>query len=267
MFIGGLSHSGKTPLRRALSMDPTVAIRRHTGLFGDLYGRFGPLDRPANLDRAIDAICRLPMWRHTDRVLLRRRLGERPASYVRLFGLVHEIECLRTGHQRWGEQLGLVERYAGAIFADYPDARFIHLIRDPHHRNGRRAPGSVGWETAKWLASADLAERNRRAFPERYLVVSFEELCRAPADILRQVCDVAGLTMSQRMVDVLVDGLPARPAVMSDNPFVDRYAERQLVTFGYGTRSGTAGWRYFVVDWPANRTAMAIWQRRRQVVA
>ena len=54
---------------------------------------------------------------------IRREFWEGQASYARLFGLIHMQNAESNGKRRWGDELGLIERYADEIFAAFPRAR------------------------------------------------------------------------------------------------------------------------------------------------
>jgi hypothetical protein len=192
IFIGGRAHTGKTPVRIVLGAHPDISMTRRTHLWDRFFGRFGDLSEPRNLERCLETIAADPgaAQLHPDPDRIRRELLGGPATYARLFDLLHRHHAERLGKRRWGDQLGGVERFADAIFAGYPSARMIHMIRDPRRDAGRcrRRWAAVGWETARWLASARLAERNRRRYPGRYRVVRFESLVAAPDDTLRGLC-------------------------------------------------------------------------------
>lgn len=261
IFIGGLSQSGKTPLRRALGTDPQVMIRRHSGLFDHLYGRFGDLSRQENARRAVAAVADLQQWSAIDQDQLLDRFARGPASYPHLFGLVHQLEAERLGKSRWGEQLGLIERFAPSIFAAYPHATFIHMIRDPRQRAANRSQlGRIGWETGKWITSAHLAIRNQTTYPGNYQIVRFENLAADPAAVLHSVCRLAGLVYTAEM---LAEWRQSLPVMSTDNApirFIERYAGKQLDSFGYSSSpQAENGLRYYMLDWPANRVAMSAW--------
>jgi hypothetical protein len=200
IFIGGLSHSGKTPLRVVLSAHPDLALTRKTYLWDRYYGRFGELADRRALDRCLHAL-------RTDRMIaslepdvdaIRRELAVGPVTYARLFGAIHGQAAARQGKRRWGEQLGFVERYADPIFADFPGARMIHMLRDPYDRlaetlGTRRAwPGARGWESAKWRRSAELAARNQLHHPDGYRVVSYDALLVDTEATVRALCAFVG---------------------------------------------------------------------------
>ncbi len=256
IFIGGLARSGKTQLRIVLEALPRVSMTRRTYMWDRFYGRFGDLARPRNLDRCLAVMEADPGVQQLEPDLARIRrefLEEGPATYARLFGLFHAHHAERLGKPRWGDQLAFVERFADPIFETFPQARMIHMIRDPRSliepgRSERRRPGSVGWVTGKWLRSADLAERNLRRHPAGYRVVRYEAFAAHPVETVQQLCSFLDEEYVPIMSDVLssvrfdVGGGEDHGAVRTERSaqrvpaevaFVDAYARRKLVAFEY----------------------------------
>src|SRR4029079_17614339 len=99
--------------------------------------------------------------------------------YGRLFALLHERYAARLGKARWGDQSPGIEPLADDVLTAYPDARFLHLVRAPRDvyaaelERGRGGPGSVGAETAAWLRSIRLGERNVRRHASAYRLVRY----------------------------------------------------------------------------------------------
>jgi hypothetical protein len=248
IFIGGLAHSGKTQLRIVLGSHPEISMTRRTYLWRRYFGRFGDLGRRRNLDRCLTALSRDEGVRSlapdVDRV--RREFLTGPATYGRLFGLFHQHHAERLGKRRWGDQLGSVERFADPIFESFPKARMIQMIRDPRVAgavvNGRRQrPGTVGWETAIWRRSAELAERNRRRYADRYRVVRYENLAAHPEATVREVCAFLGEDFLDGMAEAL-DGVRFDTAAgegaageprRSPAAFIEGHAKRELLLLEY----------------------------------
>jgi hypothetical protein len=287
IFIGGLSFSGKTPLRLMLSAHPNLSLTRRTKMWPRYYGRYGDLSRPEQLERCLAAMLRSKHIQALgpDVERIRREFRQGEPSYGRLFALFHAHFAERVGKARWGDQLGFVERYVDPIFAAYPEARLIHMIRDPRERYaesvppGRRRRGKLGWDTARWLHSVGLAARGRRRYPGRYKVVRYESLAAQPEATMRAICAFldepylpALLTLegAMRFGDEADAALPAegagRAAAISpgDVAFTQLHARRALRDLGYplappGLTLGQR-LRYCALDWPANLAGMLAWR-------
>lgn len=292
VFIGGLAHSGKTALRLALAAHCDIALSRRTYMWNRFYGRYGDLAVEGNFERCLAEMLKVRAIRalcdDVDTIRAQFWQGEpvlgHAHAYGRLFSLFHEQYARRTGKSRWGDQLGFVERFADAIFEAYPTARMIHMMRDPRDsceasmRLARFRSGKVGWETARWLCSAELAQRNQALYAGRYKVVQFETLALEPERTLRQLCDFLGERYEPAMVQTIAAhdadkrgrGNPARERRLSapELAFSQEYARRKLQALGYALRPTPLSWRdrmrYALVDWPLNRAGMAAWRRYRR---
>jgi hypothetical protein len=249
LFIGGLAHSGKTPVRLVLDHSDEIVITRKSYLWLRYFNRLGDLGDPSDRAAALDTVLADPSVRRLmpDGARVRREFESGPHSYARLFGILHDHHAERAGRPRWGEQLGLVEAFADAIFDAFPAARIVHMIRDPRDRisaHGSSSPGRTGWETAKWLYSARLARDNARRHPDRYCIVQYEHLVAEPRATMQAVCDFAGLSMNASMVDaaeVIADRGHRKHVASTRRNFVEAQAATALTELGYATRPAGAG--------------------------
>ncbi|HXG39603.1 MAG TPA: sulfotransferase, partial [Candidatus Limnocylindrales bacterium] len=221
VFLTGLDRSGKTPLRRILDAHPSLAFSRRTELWTSYHGRFGDLAVHANLERCLSALLARPAVAElvSDRAALVRAAGEGEPSYGRLFAAIHRAAAERRGKRRWGDQDASLERVAGLVLADLPDARILHLVRDPRDRyaevvraEGRRL-GGVGAATAAWLTSAHRGGRNAATWPDRYRLVRYEDLVRRPEATLREVCAFIGEPFDPVLLDAAEALAGAEPAI------------------------------------------------------
>ena len=283
ILIGGLSGSGKTQLRLVLDAHPEISLTRRTRMWDRFYARFGDLRDPANLDRCLSTMLRDPGVQQLapDERRVRRELADGPRTYAHLFGLLHQHHAERAGKHRWGDQLGFIERFADPIFAAFPSARMVHMVRDPRRRSSAGGRGLIrgaklGWETAMWLRSVELAERNRRLYRDGYLVVRYETFSARPVETAEAICSFIGESCLPPMPDILRGlrfgggtrasrpGLAAVELSAADAAFLDRYAGRELARFGYPRTdrplTGRDRLAFGVATWPLNRLAMATWR-------
>lgn len=210
IFIGGLDRSGKTLLRLALSLHPRIFITKRTDLWRYFYNRFGDLNQVENFERCLQAILRYKHIRplHPDAERIRQEFWQGEPSYGRLFALIHQHHAEAIGKPRWGDQSESIEEYAAEIFAAYPQAKLIHLIRDPRDRlaaskaHWRHGHGKVGDSLARWLNSATLAERHLRLYPDRYRVIRYEDLVSRPEPVLANLCEFLGEEYTPAMLNI-----------------------------------------------------------------
>ncbi len=197
IFIGGPDRCGKTTIQAFLTSHPSIAIPAvGSNMWTYFYGQYGDLGQANNLEACLDALFQYKhaLFLQPDRERIRAEFGRGETTYARLFALFHRHYAERMGKSRWGDQTGLVERYADPIFAAFPEARMIHMIRDPRDRYAASltmwpdGKGRAGGAAARWLYSVQLAQRNQKRYPDRYRVVRFETLVEQPEETLRELC-------------------------------------------------------------------------------
>lgn len=196
VFIGGIERTGKTYMRMMLAAHSHFAISRRTNMWTRYHGRFGALSDPTNLERCLGAMLKRKHIRALvdDEEQLCTDFAGGPQTYGQLFGLIHEQYAQRLAKPRWGDQTELLERHVDRILTAYPNARFIHMIRDPRDRFEAlvdRRPkdrARLGQATAKWRLSIALAHQNLNRFPNNYRVVQYESMVKNPEETMRAVC-------------------------------------------------------------------------------
>ena len=162
VFVAGLERSGTSLMFALLASHPDLAMTRRTNLWTHFYRQYGDLSEPANLDRCLATMSRYRriVKLEPDVERLRRDfIGGDDHTYATLFALLEQQYADRIGRRRWGDKSLHTERYADPILAAYPDARILHMIRDPRDRYAssqtrwQRRRGGIGAGTAEWLAS------------------------------------------------------------------------------------------------------------------
>lgn len=302
IFIGGLERTGTSLLYALLASHSAIAMTRRTNWWTFFYDRYGDLDSDTNLDRCLTAMRRYR--RHAKLELdfdrLRRDFVSGERTYCRLYALMQAQHAEGVGRPRWGDKSLHTERYADTVYRCFPDARILHIIRDPRDRYAsvlkrwRSNRGGVGSATAAWLASLELGARNSARFPEQYRVLAYETLVSEPEQTMRSVCDFIGEAYDPAMLDMsgatdfresggnssfgrfAAGEISARSVgrfrqVLSQRQiaFMQRAAGAVMQKYGYEPVSIDMSLRgrlaYAGLTLPANATKMALWRARERV--
>lgn len=297
IFIGGLDRCGKTLLRALLVSHPNIAIPQiGSNYWTFYYGQYGDLGQPENFERCLAAMLR---YTHVtllqpDVARIRQDFRQGESTYARLFALLNQQYAEREGKPRWGDQTGLIERYADHVLQAYPGAKMIHMLRDPRdryqaslalHPHGK---ARVGGATARWLYSVSLAERNLRRYPEQYMIVRYETLVTEPEKTLREICAFLGeeftpamLTMEgapdfrekvlrgaygnsgERLISTEFIGRFRRFVPGEEIAFMQAVAGKKMVAYGYALESirftPRERLKFYSSDWPLNLARMSAW--------
>jgi hypothetical protein len=172
--------------------------------------------RRVRADEFLDDVRRLKTVREWGVPLdkLRARLdGEVPIA--RAIAAIYEVYAEEQRKRRWGDKTPMYMRHLRLLRRLFPDAQYVHLIRD-----GRNAalsflsmPAGIAFETwahprnvadfaAVWRSEVTAARRlGRKIGPDRYLEVRYEDLVADPTGVLQRICDFAGLPFERGMLD------------------------------------------------------------------
>jgi hypothetical protein len=287
-FVGGLSRTGKTLMCSLLASCPNIAIpsKDESNLWSFFYRQYGDLSQRDNFERCLAAMLRYRGVRilnpNPDRI--RKEFWKDEPSYARLFALFHGHYAEQLGRPRWGVQSVCVEPYTDLIFAAYPGAKMIHMIRDPRDRyvaqiTTRRSRGwrKVAIATANWLYSVGLAKRHQGRYPQRYKVVRYETLVSQPEETL---CDVfAFLNEDYTPVRSMLSSAPRYKNQDVSAAFIGRFRQvmsrRELAFVQAYTKQGMIAHNYelepirfspsdyllfYLIDQPVNLVHLVGWR-------
>lgn len=213
LILLGVSRSGTTLLRVILDRSPGIAIpdesffvpvlaRRHRG--------------PIHAERFLDDVARIPTIRdwgvRAADVAARVRSGMSTGTAI---AAIFEAYAADAGKPRWGDKTPMYMRHLPLLDELFPDAQYVHLIRD-----GRDAALSFlempeGTYTRTWAHPVTPAQfaclwrrevgaaraLGRRVGDARYHEVHYEALVAEPEQAVRGVCAFAELAYERTMLD------------------------------------------------------------------
>jgi len=196
-FIVGSPRSGTGMLRDSLRSHPRLTLPRESHFIPMLYDAYGD---PGSSQEAEGLAGRVLAYRHVKswNLDLNPRAFSECRSYrevvSRLFG-----EWARTENKsRWGDKTPEYVRRIPTLVRIFPDAQFIHIIRD-----GRDAvlswlregfgPGNLLVGARMWRANVTAGRGAGHTLrSEQYLEIRYEELTQNPLQVLRLVCEFLG---------------------------------------------------------------------------
>jgi hypothetical protein len=249
IFVVGVSRSGTSLMRGVLGKHSRIAIADENHYLGHLlpwegarhdFRRAGDLADDAAVKRLVDRMYSdeflrgsrvrpvSPFWRWQARRIPRadmeRRMlaGERSERGV--FTAVLRSYADRKRKAIMGEKTPAHIRWADTLLSWYPNARIIHMVRDPRgvfrselrrrtasadslpYRLLVKVPplmrGFVLLETAWAWASAVAHHRAlSRRYPDRYRIVRFEDLVRDPEAEISLMCEFLGVPFEPAMLE------------------------------------------------------------------
>lgn len=182
---------------KALDQKLALADRMLTNVF-DWNRSVPPPDQAGFLDRDYSHISAADVRRAMrDRIQeCYRHDGDLLAAAVLAFGQV--TGQLSAESTCWVEKTPYNERFAGQIFAWWPEARCVHVVRDPRdnfvsyqRKHTEWSPESFG---LSWARSTLAGLQHRDTFgSHRYWLMRYEDLVRDPEVTIRALCDFLGV--------------------------------------------------------------------------
>ena len=213
--VVGCPRSGTTLITVMLDSHPEVAMPPETAFLPEmrtLEGKSG-----AELRSAFFALVTTDRWNVSnwndigiDRDAYWERLCEL-ASFSITAGLrvLYGMYADAAGKRLFGEKTPANTNWMPLIASLLPEARFIHIVRDPRDvvlSLGRTSAGaSVAQSAQAWVAMVSSA----RAFASSgrpYHELRYETLLQEPERLLRGVCAFLGLDYADRMLDYRASG-------------------------------------------------------------
>jgi hypothetical protein len=212
VLILGVRRSGTTLLRVMLDGHSQLAIPDESYFLPQIADRHGD---PIDPDAFADDLARLPTLREWEvdasEVRTRLRLGMTVGEAV---SQVYLAYAERQRKSRWGDKTPMYMQHLPMLERLFPDAGYVHLIRD-----GRDAalsflampegvvtrtwahPASAADFACQWRSEVKAARALGRRVGRRYLEVRYERLAAEPEATLRSICSHVELPFEAGMLD------------------------------------------------------------------
>jgi hypothetical protein len=212
LLILGVRRSGTTLLRVMLDRHSQLAIPDESYFVPQLADRHLRHVDPDEFIEDLRRINTVTEWEvPLDEVRGRLTRGMSIGAAIATVYLVYAEE---RGKPRWGDKTPMYMQNLRLLERLFPDALFVHLIRD-----GRDAalsfldmPRGLVTETwmhphtpadfaCQWRTELGAARRLGRRVGRRYLEVRYEDLVAEVESVLRRICDFAGLEYEPALAD------------------------------------------------------------------
>lgn len=197
-FIVGSARSGTTLLRVMLNAHPLVAVPPESWFITQLWTGQDEVELAPLLER-LAAHQSFQKWdlpieavRQELPSAVKARYGDVIAAAFRAYARTHGKSAWGDKTPRYVESIALLDRI-------FPEARFVHLIRDGRnvalsYADVPFGPKTVAKAAALWgrRVSAGM-DSGRKLGPDRYLEVRYEDLVTDPEAVARALCEFLGI--------------------------------------------------------------------------
>lgn len=223
VLVLGVRRSGTTLLRLILDRSQGIAIPDESHFVPQLAHRHST---PVRVDEFVEDLRRLATlsrWEITaDDVVTLLRPGMTAGEAI---GAVFAAYAAKHGKPRWGDKTPAYMRHLPLLERLFPDALFLHLVRDGRDcaLSFLQMPDEVATRTwahpedasgfaCQWVSEIREARAlGRSVGVARYLEVRYEDLVGEPAGVVEGVCAFASLPFEPVMLEPDETALAEKP--------------------------------------------------------
>ena len=216
-FIIGSGRSGNTLLRRILNEHSELYIPPETYVMGetiDIFKRNRNMEWP-HLVRLIYSTYQFhPEFDTFDINNLSQlvmQVSNDPKEHRSLSHIFNSFyEYYKNSHsltgKRWGDKTPYNTFYLNNIHKVFPEAQFIHIIRDPYDSIYSYVKSGIYSNyidaATRWKKSIELSCDFGHKFPNKYYEIKYEELVNEPESYIKEICAFLTINFEKKMLDM-----------------------------------------------------------------
>lgn len=210
IFIGS-DRSGTTLFRVIFDSHPELAIPYESWFLVPLLRQRHRYEGPAGIDhgafiRDLSEHPRFQAWQLPVEVVERRLIANKPHSAADALRSVFAAYAAEQGKARYGDKTPSYVRHLALLADQFPEALFIHVIRDGRDvalslKEVEWGPSTIEDAAFVWKRRVEMGRRVGAGLGHRYMEVRYEDLLDEPPKVIRRICDRIGLGFDQRMLD------------------------------------------------------------------
>ena len=226
LFIIGNPRSGTTLLRLMVASHPAIVVPPECGFaiwWREKYGAWTAADNAKDHVRGfINDLAqskKIETWKLDYAYLAKEILAKQPGNYATLVSLVYETyaQAYKPAFERWGDKNNFHVRHVADLHALFPDAQFVHIVRDGRdvacsYRQLSQAkmtsayapklPVDIAAIAGEWKANLEAVRADFAKLPAHLRKeLRYEDLVRQPEDTLRKLCGFLGEPYEPQMLE------------------------------------------------------------------
>lgn len=204
-FIVGSARSGTTLLRLILNAHPEVAVPPESRFVVELYEGRDTIDT-AHFLQALGSHPRFQVWDLPIEAVAAEIGADGEVAYREAIDAAFRAYARVDGKSRWGDKTPRYVENLDLLGRLFPDARFIHLIRDGRnvalsYADVPFGPKTVGKAATLWASRVRDGCRVGRTLGERYVELRYEDLVADAETHTRHLCDFLELEFDPGMME------------------------------------------------------------------
>ncbi len=204
--------SGLTLLRMIFDSHPELAVAHEPRFLATMAPNHSRYEGSGGLDidrflgdlYAVSNFRRLGLPREEVRSAIE---DQRPAGFADAVRIVFAMYAQTRGKDMYGDKTPLYISFIEPIAGLFPEARFVHLVRDGRdvvlaYLERDKGPATVAEGAFHWKLRVSRGHRAAATLgPDRYREFHYEDLIEDPEATVRSMCEYLGLDFHEEMLD------------------------------------------------------------------
>ena len=214
IFIVGTERSGSNLLRLILNAHSDILVPHPPHIlhyFSAIEASYGDLNSPPNYASLVADMFRLidvhiyPWEEDLSQAVVIEKSHSK--SVFGAFAAIYDTLLQLSGKQRWGCKSTFMIHHVEEIFAQYPNAKLIWLIRDPRDVAASSMksvfnPFHPYYTALLWKKQQLLGLQTEAQYgPERIKRLHYESLLENPHQSIRELCDFLNVVFEEAMLE------------------------------------------------------------------
>lgn len=148
-------------------------------------------------------------------------------NYKAMFNLVSNHMAQSMGKSRWVEKTPTHIFHIDDVVKNVPDVRFVEIVRDPRDVLASKKTRRLDvwksekysanrlkkhwekafdpmWDSLSWKSAVHAGQQARDKYPNRTLLINYEDLAEKPEQKVREVCDFLNMKFEPEMLNITV---------------------------------------------------------------
>jgi hypothetical protein len=225
IFIIGNPRSGTTLLRLMVASHPAIVVPPECGFavwWREKYQGWNAdsaTDRVEEFLRDLAQSKKIETWQMDFKAVADAIRSEKPANYAALVSLAYSVYARqhKPAFRRWGDKNNFHVRHVATLYALFPGAQFIHIVRDGRdaacsYRQlsekkiesayAPKLPVAIDSIAAEWKDNLEAVRAGFATLPkDQRAEVRYEDLVHEPENTLRSLCEFLGETFDAKMLE------------------------------------------------------------------
>lgn len=226
LFIIGNPRSGTSLFRLLLTCHPSIIIPPESSFMIWWYDKYGDWRKEDVASSRLDEFLvdllgskKIEFWKLDKAVLTKHILRETPANYAELMDTIYWAYVRREKESTlfWGDKNNYYLGHVDSLLKLYPNAKFIHIIRDGRDvatsymglnkvkhtsKYAPRLPNEIKEIANDWNDNIKKINASFQKLPTaQRLEVKYESLANNPVTFLKEVCTFLDIPYSAEMLN------------------------------------------------------------------